>query len=478
MSDLGTKGFRQPRRSLGQIDTDAAARLAAVAADVSLIIDRKGTIVDVAFGTAAFTVEGWEDWIGKRWIDTVTSESQPKVEAILAEATEEKPSRWRQVNYPGHEDNDVPVLYSAIKIGNKGRLVALGRELRSMAQLQQRLITAQQSIEREYARLRQLETRYKLLFQIANEGVVICDAGSLRIIEANPRAEEMLARGNRPLVGTSFTRAFTSDGEAALRGMFAAVRARGEIDETAVQIKESGETVTVTASLLRQGDATLFLLRLMPATPASLSQEVGLSDIALLGLVERLPDGFVVTNTDGLILDANTSFIEMARAASEEHIKGRYLEEFLGRQGVDLSVLLSNLREHGQLRHFETTLRSIVGTLEDVDVSAAMVADNGQSAFGFTIRPIRSRPVQASRPDVPLARSVDEMTKLVGRIPLRDLVRETTDMIERLCIEAALKLTQDNRALAAEMLGLSRQSLYTKLRRYGIADLDTEETES
>jgi DNA-binding NtrC family response regulator len=71
-----------------------------------------------------------------------------------------------------------------------------------------------------------------------------------------------------------------------------------------------------------------------------------------------------------------------------------------------------------------------------------------------------------------LARSVDEMTKLVGRVPLRDLVRETTDMIERLCIEAALKLTQDNRALAAEMLGLSRQSLYTKLRRYGIADYE------
>jgi DNA-binding NtrC family response regulator len=43
-------------------------------------------------------------------------------------------------------------------------------------------------------------------------------------------------------------------------------------------------------------------------------------------------------------------------------------------------------------------------------------------------------------------------------------------MIEKLCIEAALELTGDNRASAAEMLGLSRQSLYVKLRRYGIAD--------
>ena len=58
----------------------------------------------------------------------------------------------------------------------------------------------------------------------------------------------------------------------------------------------------------------------------------------------------------------------------------------------------------------------------------------------------------------------------MGRLPLRDIVRETTDLIEQLCIEAALDLTGDNRASAAEMLGLSRQSLYIKLRRFGIKD--------
>jgi DNA-binding NtrC family response regulator len=41
-----------------------------------------------------------------------------------------------------------------------------------------------------------------------------------------------------------------------------------------------------------------------------------------------------------------------------------------------------------------------------------------------------------------------------------------------MCIEAALTLTQDNRASAADVLGLSRQSLYSKLRRYGLGDLD------
>ncbi len=55
---------------------------------------------------------------------------------------------------------------------------------------------------------------------------------------------------------------------------------------------------------------------------------------------------------------------------------------------------------------------------------------------------------------------------------MKELVREATEVIERLSIEAALELTNDNRASAAEMLGLSRQSLYVKLRRYGLGDLD------
>ena len=73
-----------------------------------------------------------------------------------------------------------------------------------------------------------------------------------------------------------------------------------------------------------------------------------------------------------------------------------------------------------------------------------------------------------------LPRSVAQLTELIGRVPLRDLVREATDVIEKLSIEAALELTGDNRASAAEMLGLSRQSLYVKLRRFGLDEPSAE----
>ena len=94
--------------------------------------------------------------------------------------------------------------------------------------------------------------------------------------------------------------------------------------------------------------------------------------------------------------------------------------------------------------------------------------------YGFTIRNTGRNEVPKARPKSELPRSVEQLTGLVGRVSLKELVRETTDVIEKLCIEAALKLTDDNRASAAEMLGLSRQSLYSKLAPFGISDTEDE----
>ena len=41
-------------------------------------------------------------------------------------------------------------------------------------------------------------------------------------------------------------------------------------------------------------------------------------------------------------------------------------------------------------------------------------------------------------------------------------------MVERHYVKSALDLANDNRTVAAELLGLSRQSLYAKLNRYGL----------
>ena len=142
----------------------------------------------------------------------------------------------------------------------------------------------------------------------------------------------------------------------------------------------------------------------------------------------------------------------------------------------------ANLHSRGVVRFFSTTVGGEHGATAQVEISAVAVPGGGQPALGFAIRNVGARVttgLQASQsqsdPALPpgkhLSRSVEQLTELIGRVSLKDLVRESTEVIERLAIEAALELTNDNRASAAEMLGLSRQSLYVKLRRYGIGDL-------
>ena len=184
-----------------------------------------------------------------------------------------------------------------------------------------------------------------------------------------------------------------------------------------------------------------------------------------------MPDAFVLTDMQGRILSANQAFSDMLQLPAGEAVQGQSLDRWLGRSSVDLNVLIGNLRQHGVLRLFPTTLRSGYGEPGAVEISAVAVPDGPQPCLGFSIRDVARRLPADGRSSRQLPRSADQLTGLVGRLPLKDIVGETTDLIERLCIEAALELTRDNRASAAEMLGLSRQSLYVKLRRYGIQDM-------
>jgi transcriptional regulator PpsR len=192
-------------------------------------------------------------------------------------------------------------------------------------------------------------------------------------------------------------------------------------------------------------------------------------------VVAHAPDGFVLTDDTGFILAANAAFADMAQLAGADATRGQPLDRWLGESALDVEVLVSNLRQRGSVRFFATSLRGENGGVAQVEVSAVAVTRDGLPSFGFVIRNTTPRLRGEGRIGRDLPRSVEQLTELVGRVPLKDLVREATDVIERLCIEAALQLTGDNRAAAAELLGLSRQSLYVKLRRYGLVEQDDDE---
>jgi transcriptional regulator PpsR len=181
------------------------------------------------------------------------------------------------------------------------------------------------------------------------------------------------------------------------------------------------------------------------------------ADASLAQLASILPDGLVLTSEDGKILSVNEAFADIAQLNDGDAAIGQPIEEFLGRTETELNVLMANLREHGVIRNFASMVRSPQDLREAVEVSAVSApGPGGGTVYGFSVRPVGRKLVASRRPEGgALPSTVDQLSDLVGRVALKDIVRESTDMIERSCIEAALELTNDNRASAAELLGLS-----------------------
>jgi transcriptional regulator PpsR len=470
--------FRSPKKSMSGLDAVEVGKLVAASADIALVLDAKGIIRDIALGNDELTQDGADAWLGRPWIETVTLESRPKVAEILAEAGASSASRWRHVNHPSPRGPDLPVRYSALRIESQGRVVAVGRDLRAMAALQQRLFSAQQSLEREYARLSHGENRYRLLFQISSEAVVIVDASNQRVVEMNPAAERLLAKKSRRAVGRPFLEAFDAARAGAVESLLDTVKVAGRGEDVVVRLADSPDPHLLQASLFRQENASHFLVRLTNVGTSAEASSASKSKSTLLKVVQNLPDGFVVTDPEGRILSANPSFLDLAQIATEDRARTLSLDQFIGEPGVDFNVMAANLRQHGLVRNFATRVQGENGGVEEVEVTAVAALTGELPCFGFTIRAAsrRGQAVRSAKPSqAPLNRSVEQLTELVGRVSLKELVRESTDIIERLCIEAALELTNDNRASAADMLGLSRQSLYVKLRRYGLGELDSDE---
>jgi transcriptional regulator PpsR len=310
---------------------------------------------------------------------------------------------------------------------------------------------------------------------------VILDASSNKLVEANPAAHRRFG-WTKGSGGRAFFDKFDSSSKAELQQLLERVRSVGRAEEVQAQSSEDQSEFLVSAFLFRHERSLLFLVRLSPVADQPDSAMLPQTRSKFVKILESTPDGFVLTGPDQRIIAANSAFLEMAQLATEEQVRGEPLERWLGRSAVDLNVLIANVREHGSVRLFGTVLQGEYGVTSEVEVSGVQVVNGEQPCFGMMIRYVDRRSQgqqQAStggdgRQAGELPRSVEQLTDLVGRVPLKEIVRETTDVVERLCIEAALELTGDNRASAAEMLGLSRQSLYVKLRRYGLGDLEPE----
>ena len=463
--------FSDPSRSFANLEAALVATMVTAATDIALLVESDGTIVDVAIREPALFGDVEKTWIGRKFGEVVTVESRQKVERMLTEQPDQESPARREINHPMPSGADLPVGYSMMPLTQTGMRLALGRDLRTMASLQQDLVETQLALETDYARLRNTETQYRVLFDTAIEPIVVVDAGTGRIIDANMAARQRFEKDGRRLSGAALGALFDPMSQSVIDALVAAARTSGESETADLVVAGTEQRVPVAARFYRQHGSSRFILRF------SGDENVSPQPIEI-DLISRLssssPDGIAVIGPDRKIQDVNESFLDLTEIASRHQIVGRPLDEILGRRGVELTILMRAIDTDGFVRNFSTHLHSRYGGVVEVEVSGSTFTKGDQRFYGFSIRQ-GTRTPQRPAPSEPF-RSANDMTGLVGRVPLREIIRETADIIEQLCIEAALDITRNNRASAAEMLGLSRQSLYSKLRRHGISGNESDET--
>lgn len=444
--------------------------------DVTLLLDMDGVIREATL-SPSMSKENVDGWLGKPWSE-VGGGAGEKIQRMMQDTLRTGISAFRQITQKFPSGLELPMEFTTVMLGGRAGMLAIGKNLQAVAELQARLISAQQTIERDYWKLREIETRYRMVIEDSNDAVLIAKVVDLRIVEANRTASTALAgsaRRKEGLVGRDFLQEITPKDREPVEMMLRRVRDQGKAPGIVIHLGNEASPWTLRGSLMTNESTPVFLLQMTP-----IGKLVGLSAPAhedLEGLLDRIPDAVAIIDESGVIKKANRAFAELVEIGSTEALIDENLGRWLSRPGADLSVLISNVQRHGVVRLLSTTAQGELGTETEVEISASGYQHDRDRRMVLVLRNVARRLSPAAESDN-LRVALAAMNETVGKTPLRKLVKSTVEVVEQYYVRAALQLADGNRTTAAEILGLSRQSLYAKLDRYKLdeKDPDSEET--
>ena len=459
--------------ALSPLAPELAATLVSIASDIALVVDNDGVIRHMAVGEAALAPPAGE-WVGRPWVDTVSGDTRLKIEQLLREAVEGRATRRREVNHPSSAGPEIPVAWSAIRLGADGPVLAVGRDLRAVAAIQQRFVEAQQEIERDYWKRRQAEARYRLLFQVATDAVLVVDGQTLHILEANRSASQLFGQPMTELVGQPMGTGIDPASRPLVDELLVMARSTGRAAEVRARLAMGAgpmhgtrpAQIDISATPFRaaeagQGDASQLLLVRARAVEADATMTAVVRQLA--EFVERTPEAIVITDSAGRIQLANPAFLALGGLDGESHARGRLLADMLGDEAGGLNAVLAEVRRQGIAARHELRVQTTAANAGDagglLELSATLLAEGDQECIGFTLRAQRPRLRGAAPVGNLLAHALGELgaqlDAQLGQQPLPQLVAAAARLAEEKLIELALQRCGGDVKRAAALLGVS-----------------------
>ncbi len=452
--------------SIPLIGPDILGDIIAAVADIALVISENGAILSVLVDSDKTDLSTLDHWEGENMRSLLTIESVPKFEDRLAEFLDDPSvSRSVELNHLDRKSEwEFPIRYSFHRIGPDGAILMLGQDLRLVSELQQQLVKTQIALEMDYESQRDTDTRYRALLAATRDAAVYVSMSKGRVIDANAPALKRLGLVREAIPGASFLQAFDPARRDTLLDELADVALSGDRRTVSVALAKTGQDVVLVPQVFRTAGEKMVLCRIDLDEGAGSETDPTADRVS--ALYETGVEAMLFIDKSGSILSANDAFLSLSGFAHGLSVKGRPLSDFLSRGSIDLKILLDNTKRAGHMKVYATRLKGAFDAECAVEISASVLDQMPEPVIGMVLRDAsRSDVVRAPQRSDTDSRSIRE---LMGSATLREIVAETTDVVEKMCIETAVELTGNNRVAAAEMLGLSRQSLYVKLRKYGL----------
>ncbi|MEM7507846.1 MAG: PAS domain S-box protein [Pseudomonadota bacterium] len=448
-------------------------RILRSAADVSLVLDEGDLMRELAApgGPQELDLSALE---GRPLGDLLTADSAVEMQDLLQQTRETGSSRPLDVVLSPDVLEGQVLRFSAHSVADAASVLLVGRFVPAPNILAEQLACAQISQDRDALRRRESESRYRILFQSAPEAIMFINLATGRIDDVNANAADLIGQPADALKGRHLTELVAPSDREKVEQLLDMPAANVDPQRVPVALAPSGDDVLLIGQVFRaidQPQIVLRIRRLSGEAPRLAGSGQGLA----ARLLQKSADPIALTDVAGAIYWTNEAFRTLIPDASGP-IVGRQITDLLDLSQSAFRGILRVVDSQGRTRIPGAALGSgssiLRGTdLDEADVVVVAVPGDDPLGYGLIIQrqlnadkgvdPSPQRANGSTRADI------DAIADLVGRAPMKDLVRETAEAIERACIETALNLTNGNRAAAAEVLGLSRQSLYVKLRRFG-----------
>jgi len=410
-----------------------------LAGDIALVVGQDGVIQNVAVG-AALAAQSPGSWVGRPWAETVTGDTRRKIELLMQEAGGTGVTRKREVNHPGTSGADIPIAYTALRLGQRGPLLVLGRDLRVVAAIQQQLLGAQQDMERDYWALRRDQSHQRELTQVANDAVMVVSGAALQVHIANAAATQLFVNASGTLAGPA--RQLLE--KAQQTGRPVEIRTRVRSPDSQSQLFD----IFVAPVLIHaSGNGQRLLLR---------ARRVGSNDGPPANTAT------VITDTAGRILMANDALIALSSDGAGSSLYGRSLCALLDNSQCALATVLERVKREGMAQAASVVLGGNGITACEADISAALINDGDQERIGFNLS------IHATNATDSLAGALQDIITNSQGQPLSALLQQVQTLTERHAIGDALRSTRANMEASASLLGISTADLAKRLGRLGM----------